>query len=145
MMIIANIMVFSGLIGNEKADISTFLSDTISPFFQNQGSGFVILIATIITVVCTNFMVNKIVAILMISMTMPIILSLGMDAIQFVCLYTVACTIAFMLPSASQSASILFANTEWVRAKDVFKYGLPVIVVMTVVIILWNIAYFNIV
>lgn len=144
MMIIANIMAFSGLIGNEKAGISTFLSDTISPFFQNRGAGFVIVIATLITVVCTNFMVNKIVAILMISMTMPIIISLGMDAIQFVCMYTVACTIAFMLPSASQSASILFANTEWVRAGDVFKYGLPVIMVMTVIIILWNIAYFSI-
>lgn len=144
MMIIANIMAFSGLIGNEKTGISTFLGETISPVFQGRSAGFIIIIATVITVVCTNFMVNKIVAILMVSMTIPVIMSLGLDPIQFTCLYTVACTIAFMLPSASQSASILFANTEWVKAGDVFKYGTPVIVAMTATIIVWNLIYFSV-
>ena len=90
-------------------------------------------------------MINKIVAVLMISMTMPFIISLGLDPIQFVCLYTVACTIAFMLPSASQSAMVLFSNTDWIRTKDIFKYGLPVIIAMGISIVIWDIIYFMIV
>lgn len=145
MMIVSNIMVFSSLIGDEKAGISVFLRESIGPFFENQAAGSIIIIVTIITIVFTNFMINKIVAVLMISMTMPVIISLGLDPIQFLCLYSVACTIAFMLPSASQSATVLFSNTEWIRTADVFKYGLPVIIAMGVSIVIWDIVYFAIV
>ena len=58
-------------------------------------------------------------------------------------MYTIICTIAFMLPPASQSATVLFSNTEWVRAADVYKYGLPVIIMMTALQIIWNLAYFS--
>ena len=145
MMIVSSIMVFSTLIGDEKTGISVFLRESIGPFFENRAAGSIIIVVTIITIVFTNFMINKIVAVLMISMTMPIIISLGLDPIQFVCLYTVACTIAFMLPSASQSAMVLFSNTDWIRTKDVFKYGLPVIIAMGISIVIWDIIYFMIV
>ena len=89
-------------------------------------------------------MVNKIVAILMLTTTLPIISQLGLNPIQFACLFTLCTTIAFMLPSASQSALIMFSNTEWVRPADVFKYGLPIIVALTIVVIVWNTVYFSI-
>ena len=145
MMVVPNILTFSALIGHEKAGISAFLEDVLAPLFIGKPAFIFIVLAAIATVICTNFMVNKIIAVLMISMTMPIATALGIDPIQMACLYTVICTVAFILPSASQSAFVLFSNTEWVRASYVYKYGLPVIIMMTVVHILWNLLYFSIV
>lgn len=144
MMVVANILTFSALIGSEKAGISHFLEDVLAPLFIGRPTVVFIVLASIATVVCTNFMVNKVVAVLMISMTMPIATALGIDPVQMACLYTVICTVAFILPSASQSAFVLFSNTDWVRASYVYKYGLPVIIMMTVVHILWNLLYFSI-
>lgn len=144
MMTIANIMAFSSLIGSEEAGIHIFLGNVLAPIFEGKPAFLFIVVVTAITVICTNFMVNKIIAVLMISMTMPIAQSLGIDLVQIACLYTVVCTVAFLLPSASQSACILFSNTDWVRAGDVFKYGLPLILMMTILMVAWNILYFGI-
>lgn len=145
MMVVANILTFSALIGSEKAGISAFLEDVLAPLFIGKPAFVFIVLAAIATVICTNFMVNKIIAVLMISMTMPIAVALGINPIQMACLYTVICTVAFILPSASQSAFVLFSNTQWVRASYVYQYGLPVIIMMTVVHILWNLVYFSLV
>ena len=145
MMVVADILVFSSLIGTDAVGINLFLADAIGPIFSGKPALLFIVLAAVVTVVCTNFMVNKIIAVLMISITMPIAVTLGIDQVQLACLYTIICTVAFMLPSASQSATVLFSNTEWVRAVDVYKYGTPVIIMMTSLQILWNLVYFSLV
>ncbi len=143
MLMVADILVFSSLIGTDAVGINLFLADALGPVFLGKPALLFIVLAAIVTVICTNFMVNKIIAVLMISITMPIAATLGIDQIQLACMYTIICTIAFMLPPASQSATVLFSNTEWVRAADVYKYGLPVIIMMTALQIIWNLAYFS--
>lgn len=143
MLLVADILVFSSCISNEDAGISAFLTNVLSPVFIGKPAVLLIIIGTIVTVVITNFMVNKIVGVLMISITMPIATQLGIDSVQLASLYTVACTIAFMLPSASQASTVFFANSEWARPKDVFVYGMITIVPMTVVVIVWNLIYFG--
>lgn len=145
MLLVADILVFSSLISNEKAGISTFLTNALSPVFDNKPAVLLIIIGAIITVIITNMMINKIVGVLMISITLPIATRLGIDSVQLVSLYTVACTIAFMLPSASQASTVFFANAEWARPKDIFAYGLMTIVPLTIVCIGWNLLYFGLV
>ena len=143
MLVVCDVLVFSSLIGTDAVGINLFLAGGLSPIFQGKPALLFIILAAVVTVICTNFMVNKIIAVLMISITMPIAVTLGIDPVQLVCLYSIICTVAFMLPSASQSATVLFSNTEWVRAADVYKYGTPVILMMTAVQIIWNIVYFS--
>lgn len=143
MLLVADILVFSSLISNEDAGISAFLTTILSPIFVRKPAILLIIIGTVVTVVITNFMVNKIVGVLMISITIPIAVELGIDSVQMASLYTVACTIAFMLPSASQASTVFFANSEWARPKDVFVYGMITIVPLTIVVIAWNLIYFS--
>ncbi|MFM9414051.1 SLC13 family permease [Peptococcus simiae] len=143
-MMVAIILTFSPLIAGDNTGINETLGTVISPLFDNQPALVFIILAAIVTVICTNFMINKIIAILMVSITLPIGVQLGIDPLQLGFLYTVICTVAFMLPSASQSATVLFSNTEWVRAKDVYKYGLPMIILMTVLQVAWNLIFFAI-
>ena len=142
-MMICAIYCFVGLLGNEAAGISAFLGKLFTPMFQGKSTVVLFLLIMLITIFLTNFMINMVVAVIMISATLPVVASLGVMPLQVVYLITVSCTIAFMLPPASAASCILFANTEWVRAKDVYKYAFPTIILIAVVALAWNIIMFS--
>ena len=141
-MMTCGIMCFVGLLGDPRTGISTFLGKLLTPLFTDSSTIFFFILTVIITIFLTNFMINMVVAVIMITATMPIAASLGVDSLQVVYLITVCCTIAFMLPAASAASCCLFANTKWVCAKDVYKYSVPTILMMAVVALGWNIILF---
>lgn len=142
MMMIIGILSFVGLLGNPDAGISAFLGAIFTPMFQGVSPVVFILLVLAITVFLTNFMINMVVAVIMISATLPIAVSMGIDPLQIVYLITLSCTIAFFLPAASAASCVLFANTQWVRAKDVYKYSLPIILMMAAFALIWNMVVF---
>lgn len=142
MVMVIGILTFVALLGLPEAGISAFLGNLFTPMFQDVSVIVFFLLVLAITVFLTNFMINMVVAVIMISATLPVAASLGVDSLQIVYLITVSCTIAFMLPAASAASCVLFANTEWVRAKDVYTYAVPTILVMAVAALLWNLILF---
>lgn len=142
MVMVIGILTFVALLGLPEAGISAFLGNLFTPMFQDVSVIVFFLLVLAITVFLTNFMINMVVAVIMISATLPVAASLGVDSLQIVYLITVSCTIAFMLPAASAASCVLFANTEWVRAKDVYTYAVPTILVMAVAALLWNLVLF---
>lgn len=142
MMMVIGILAFVGLLGNADAGISAFLAQVCTPMFQGVSPVVFIILVLLITVLLTNFMINMVVAVIMISATLPIAVSMGIDPLQIVYLITLGCTIAFFLPPASSASCIMFANTKWVRAKDVYKYSLPTIIMMAVITLGWNVIMF---
>lgn len=142
MMMMIGIFTFVELLGSQEAGISAFLGAVFTPMFQDVSVIVLFILVCIITIVLTNFMINMVVAVIMISATLPIAASLGVDPLQIVYLITVSCTIAFLLPASSAASCVLFANTEWVRAKDVYAYAVPTIIMMAVITLFWNIILF---
>ena len=134
---------FVGLLGSEAAGISAFLGQLFTPMFQGKSTVVLFLLIMVITIILTNFMINMVVAVIMISATVPMAAALGVDPLQIVYLITVSCTIAFMLPPASAASCILFANTQWVRPKDVYKYSVPTIIMMGIIALVWNLVLFS--
>ena len=67
-----------GCWGDPRTGISAFLGKLLTPVFSNSGVLFFFPILTvIITILLTNFMINMVVAVIMITATMPIAASLG--------------------------------------------------------------------
>lgn len=141
-MMLIGILSFVGLLSSPDAGISAFLAKTLSPLFQNNGVAFLFFITVVVTVILTNFMINMVVAVIMISAVVPIAASLGVDPLQIVYLITITCTIAFALPAASAASCVLFANKEWIKPADIYKYSLPTIIVLTLIAVLWNLVVF---
>ena len=141
-MMMSAIYCFVGLLGNENAGISAFLGKLFTPMFQGKSTVVLFLLILVITIILTNFMINMVVAVIMISATLPMAATLGVDPLQIVYLITVSCTIAFMLPPASAASCILFANTDWVKPKDIYKYAVPTIFLIAIVALGWNLVMF---
>ena len=137
-MMTCGIMSFVALLGSEQAGIGAFLGKILTPMFSDSSVIIFFLLTLAITIFLTNFMINMVVAVIMITATMPIANGLGVDSLQIVYLITISCTIAFMLPAASAASCCLFANTKWVRAKDVYKYSVPTIILLAAIALIWN-------
>ena len=142
LMIVA-IYCFVGFLGSSDAGIGTFLGAVFTPLFKNVSPIMLFVLVLLITILLTNFMINMVVAVIMISATVPVAVSMGILPLQIVYLITISCTIAFMLPSASAASCILFANTQWVRPKDVYKYSVPTIIMMGIIALVWNLVLFS--
>lgn len=105
---------------------------------------FIMLIVVLPTII-TNFANNLVVGIAF----LPILLSIGtgmglnIDA-MFVTL-TFAVNLAFVTPAASPGAAILFANTEWLRPKDIYKYASLYIVAAVVFLLTLGLLWANLI
>lgn len=141
-MMCTGILSFVGLLGNPATGISAFLAQSLMPLFQNTSVVFFFFITVLVTLVLTNFMINMVVAVIMIAAVVPISATLGIPALQIVYLITIVCTIAFMLPAASAASCVLFANTGWIKAKDIYLYSVPTIILLALIAVIWNVILF---
>ncbi len=139
---VIGILVFVGFIGSEQAGISAFLTQIIAPIFANVSPYTFLILVAVVTVAMTNVMLNMAVAAIMIAIAVPIAGTMGIEALQVVYLITISCTIAFLMPMSSSAGTLLFGNTEWVRPAMIFKYGVPSIIMMTIVAVVWNVILF---
>lgn len=136
------ILAFVGMLGNPETGISAFLSGVLAPVFAGKPVFLFFLIAMAVLIVLTNFMINMVVAVIMMTATFPVAVTLGIDLTQLAYLYTIGATIAFFLPAASAASCVLFSNSAWVRAKDVYKYALPTILMISAIAMIWNFIVF---
>ena len=105
----------------------------LGPIFNGKGVIFLTVIISIISIVLTNFMANTTVVL----MFTPIILSfstaMGFDPLPAISIMLISAHIAYLTPAASPFASLMFGFSDWIKAKDVYKYGGLACVMMTVV------------
>lgn len=142
MMMTVTIMAFVGLLATPATGLSVFLGNLLAPIFDDISLVWFFLAVVVVTVILTNITINMVVAMLMITVTLPISASLGLPQEQMVYLITVCCTIAFALPAASPAGMLLFSNSQWIKPIDAYKYAIPTIIMMAAAALLWNLVLF---
>lgn len=110
-------------VGSDDIGIKATLAQLISPIVTGQSGLFFSVIVILICMIATNFMNNGPVAIIMMSLVMS--MGASVDAnITALCMGCILFSqVAYATPIASPFAAVLFSNTEWIRPKDVYKYG----------------------
>ena len=48
---------------------------------------------------------------------------------------------AILTPAGCAASSLLFPNKEWISAKEIYQYGVPTVLVNTVLIVLWCLVF----
>ncbi len=130
--IFAMVLPFAAIFSSESTGISAFIIETLSPMLIGKPTAIFIVLIIVLPTIITNFANNLVVGIAF----LPILLSIGtgmglnIDA-MFVTL-TFAVNLAFVTPAASPGAAILFANTDWLRPKDIYKYASIYIIVAVI-------------
>ncbi|WP_169738632.1 hypothetical protein [Desulfofalx alkaliphila] len=123
---------------SEAAGITAFISQTMLPIFDGMSLGLFLAAIVVLTVVLTNVLANMPVAMILMPVGISVAQTYGMHAEQVSYLIIAACAIAFLTPAASPAGLLLFSNKEWMRPADIYKYGVPTIITLSVLVLAVN-------
>ncbi len=117
---------------SEKAGINAFLVQVLSPLVEGKSPIVFLVLVSASALILTNFMINVTVPTILFPAFYPIGLALGISPVALMVLIVYSCFLAFLFPSASPMAAVMFGNSEWIRTKDIYKYAGCFIVVAMV-------------
>ncbi len=114
---------------NDATGIQPALQHLLNPLLSHTSPSIFTLLIFVIAVILTNFANNVITGIILIPVVYSFSVSMGLDASAIVILMCICVHFGLLTPVASPMAAILYSNTQWVKARDIFHYGLPALLV----------------
>lgn len=115
-----------------ETGVSESILALLSPVFAGKGAVFMCIVICIVAVVLTNFMANTTVGLMFTPVIYSFGMSMGFDPMPLIAMLLISIHIAYLTPAASPFASLLFGNSQWVKANDIYKYGFVACVGMVV-------------
>ena len=121
--LIAAAMLIATAFPNEATGINAFAASKLGPAVQNVPVFVFILVVVLGTVLLTNFSANVPIALMMVSITIPVVLANGsMNAMGLGVMIAFASQFAFSVPSAFATIAVIYGD-EWCDPKQIFKIG----------------------
>ncbi len=137
-------ILLGSVLTNESTGVTAFLSTVLSPIFTNMTVSVFTVVMLIVTVLLTNICNSLVIGMIL----QPVVLTYCAGAganpaplitlLIFTVLLSAACT-----PAASPFAAMLFANKEYLRSSDVYKYSTVTVAVELVLILVLGIPFVN--
>ena len=102
----------------------------------------VIIVA--VSVVLTNFMANTTVGLMFTPVIYSFAMEIGFNPMPIMAMMLISIHIAYVTPAASPFASLLFGNSSWVKASDIYKYGTITCIGIAIVFLVLGIPLSNV-
>lgn len=119
---------FASILTSDVTGIKEAIISVVTPLLAGKSEvTFIVLtitIATILTNVANNMVVGAVFATLIVTIGG----SMGMSVAPIIAILVVAVNIAVATPAACPNMAMTFAMKEWVRTKDLYKYGILTVV-----------------
>lgn len=122
----------------ESTGIKGFLLSSLSPMLEGLSPILFLLVLGIIAVCLTNVFINIIIGMILLPIGIAFAVPLGISEIQIAYFIIMCVSIALLTPAASSASVLMFANDQWIKPKDVYKYGAVTVVATFIVAITVN-------
>ena len=120
----ALIMPLASMLTSDATGIKTFVADLLGPFLTGFGPTMFIVMLLLMCLVLTQVMNNGVICIILMSLLTSMTETLGISATPIAIMLMVFSQLAFCTPVATPMSGIMFANTNWVKAKDLYRYAI---------------------
>lgn len=137
LMMVAVILAIGGCLINDKTGIAPFLSTTVVPMLTSVPSSLFLLIVIAVVVLLTNFLINMVVVAMFLPVIIPICSGMGLSPELVAFGIMLASVNAILTPAGCAASSLLFPNKEWISASEIYKYGVPTVLINTLLIVVW--------
>lgn len=141
LMMVAVILAIGGCLTAESTGITPFLSQTVVPALTSVPVSMFLLLVLAVVVFLTNFLINMVVVAMFLPIILPICAGMGLNPEVVAFGIMLASTNAILTPAGCAASSILFPNKQWIKTKDIYKYGFPTVILNTVIIVLWTLVF----
>ena len=132
---VAMALALSSALTNEATGVMALMTQVFEPVLGGHSAIVLFILTLVVAIFITSFASSMVIGIAF----MPILVIFGVEAaVNLPALASVTILLlhySIILPSASVFAAMLWSNEEWVKPKDVFKYGAFIVIAATVVAI----------
>lgn len=123
----AVVLPFSSLMVSDATGIKETTVTYLKPLLVGHSPIVFMLIALAVQTLLTNVMNNAVLGVIFTNIMGPIAIALGMNPLPVLMAAMFTNQLAYLTPAASTSAALMFGYSDWVRAKDVYKF-MPLII-----------------
>lgn len=128
----AAMLPFANALNAEATGINSFLIEKFNILFSGISPVLFIFLVIVLAMIATQFMNNAICGGIMFPIIYPFALAIDLDPGMITVLLIYCLVMAVLTPAASPMAALMFANTEWVSTREVYKYITPGILIVFV-------------
>lgn len=121
----AAMLPFADALNLEEAGINAFLIEKFSVLFAGSSFLMFILLVLFVGICTTQFMNNSICGAMLFPIIYPFAVQMGMNPGLITVLLIYVLVIAVLTPAGSPMSALMFANTEWISTKEIYKYIIP--------------------
>ncbi len=136
--IMSTCMPLGNCLVSEACGITAFVNNNIIPLLTGMPKLLFFLVLAFVIVILTNFLNNIPVCILFLPIAAGAAGAFGVNPEQLAFLVITSSVTAWMTPASSPLGTLMFGNAEWIAPKNIMKYGLPMLVILTIVTVFWN-------
>ena len=131
----ASLMPMGTLIPMESTGIQPWLMQVMMPIFEGRSTVLYLVLMVVICIVLTNYLNNAVVGGLFVLATTPITVGMGMNPSVMALIIAFSVHLALVSPAGAIWSAILFDNGEWITTKQIYKYAIPNLIVVALLII----------
>lgn len=134
MLLIATVMMLGTVLSLQTTGFTATVGSYLQPIINSGISPFVFMLAiSALIIILTNFFNNVPMMILFLSVCVPVAGSLGASGHAVGSIVLIAAEMAFATPAAFATIAMIYAD-EHVQRKDVFKYGM-IVMIWTIIVV----------
>lgn len=126
----AAMLPFTTALNAESTGINAFLIEKFSVIFSGLSPLVFIFLVIAITMVATQFMNNAICGAIMFSIVYPFAVAINVNPAMITVLMIFCLALAMLTPAGSPMSALMFGNTNWITAKEIYKYVVPGMIVI---------------
>ena len=137
----AFIIPFAAIFTGEGTGVKETIIQVLQPFLSSLSPIPFLILTLFIATVLTNFANNMVIGAVFATLIVTIGGGLNLDTAPMIAVLAICVNLAMATPAASPMAAVTFANTEWCKAKDIYKYALLTVlfgfIFLTIVGLAW--------
>ena len=119
---------------SEATGVKAFLVQLLNPLLGGHSLFVFMVLIIILAVIVTNMANNVVTGIMFIPIVVSFAQVYNTDPLPMIILLITAVHMAILTPASCPFAALLFSNTGWVKAKDIYKYGSITIILMVLIL-----------
>ncbi len=136
---------FAGIFTSDPTGIKPFMVELVRPVLSGLSPTVFIIITMFLATLITNLANNMVVAAVFATMIFTLGSGLGLSILPLIAVLILCANLSILTPAASPLAAMMFANTQWCRAKDLYKYCAVTVAIAFVLTMAFGLFWANII
>lgn len=136
---------FASIFTSDATGVKAFMVQMMQPILGGRSPMVFIVLTLVIATVLTNIANNMVVGAVFATLIFTIGGGMGLDVMPIIAVLVVCANLAVVTPAASPLAAMMFANSQWCKTSDLYRYCGITVAIALVLTVAVGLAWANVI